>query len=110
MEEENQKECSEFCGAYAQIAALNTSGTTEEDTVAEAVKLLVRTKLDIYKGEFNRLACWRILKDEPKWKNLINPVDVSRDEDTDDLKPAADRPLEVNRPNAKKWKHKDSWL
>ncbi|KAE9321765.1 hypothetical protein PF001_g4747 [Phytophthora fragariae] len=55
-----------FCGCIASINQLNESGKSAEDRVDDALELYEK----IYDDHFDFLEAWRVLRDEPKWKEL----------------------------------------
>ena len=94
MVEEREMETSikECMKQTAKASMMILSQAETNITIDDAIKHLVSTKPDDYPKGFLRLECWRIPKDEPKWKLLIAPQDVSGDGNAVDHEPAADRP------------------
>ncbi|GMF56144.1 unnamed protein product [Phytophthora fragariaefolia] len=55
-----------FCGYIASINQLNESGKSAEDRVEDAQELYEK----LYEDHFDFLEAWRVLRGEPKWKEL----------------------------------------
>tara|TARA_R110002050_G_scaffold186022_1_gene320261 strand:+ start:1742 stop:2125 length:384 start_codon:yes stop_codon:yes gene_type:complete len=53
---------------YSRVVALNKSGQTLEDKIADAATIFREDRSwNDTKREFSYLSCWEILKEHPKW-------------------------------------------
>ncbi|XP_039789203.1 glutathione S-transferase T3-like [Panicum virgatum] len=61
-----KEQCAKFSDYYTQILHVNPSGMSDADKTTEALARFASTQ-----KPFMLMHCWKILKDEPKWQDLV---------------------------------------
>ena len=82
---------SKFCGCIAKVRALNRSGKTSDDIVVDAEAIFKADEGSTFKF----LECWYILKEAPKWVEVLHPPTKGKRRASDDADDNANAAAEL---------------